>query len=138
MNYRCGGGIIQMSTICAVFFGGRRSADLLQLLNVEAKNENTCVVLVFCSLTFEWMRRNCKMIYACVVTKATVASTFIPFFSGIFLPVFRGTRYIDGGFTDNCPSIDEHTITVNPFCGESDICPIDDTSHLIHVSCCYG
>lgn len=35
---------------------------------------------------------------------------------------------------DNCPAIDEHTITVTPFCGESDICPSDGNSQVIHVS----
>jgi len=30
--------------------------------------------------------------------------------------------------------LDENTITVSPFCGESDICPRDkDASRLIHV-----
>lgn len=51
-------------------------------------------------------------------------------------PKFRGVRYMDGGLSDNLLVLDEHTITVSPFCGESDICPRDkDTSRLIHVLC---
>lgn len=65
---------------------------------------------------------------------ALLCSAFIPFFSGIILPKFHGVRYMDGGFSDNLPTLDENTITVSPFCGESDICPRDDSSQLFHVS----
>ena len=41
---------------------------------------------------------------------------------------------MDGGFSDNLPTLDENTITVSPFCGESDICPRDISSQLFHVS----
>lgn len=41
---------------------------------------------------------------------------------------------MDGGFTDNLPALDQHTITVSPFSGENDICPVDDSAHLFHVS----
>lgn len=40
---------------------------------------------------------------------------------------------MDGGFSDNLPVIDENTVTVSPFCGESDICPRDPSSQLFHV-----
>lgn len=40
---------------------------------------------------------------------------------------------MDGGFSDNLPTLDENTITVSPFCGESDICPRDLSSQLFHV-----
>lgn len=68
------------------------------------------------------------------------ASCFIPFFSGILPPKFQGVRYMDGGFSDNLPTLDENTITVSPFCGESDICPRDDSMQLFHVSTfvCYN
>ncbi|KAI4472420.1 hypothetical protein M0802_016842 [Mischocyttarus mexicanus] len=65
--------------------------------------------------------------------QALLASSFIPFFSGILPPRFHGIRYIDGGFSDNLPTLDENTITVSPFCGESDICPRDTSSQLFHV-----
>ena len=35
--------------------------------------------------------------------------------------------YPDGGYSDNLPVLDGHTITVSPFCGGSDICPQDDS-----------
>lgn len=66
--------------------------------------------------------------------QALLASAFIPFFSGLIPPKFHGVRYMDGGFSDNLPTLDENTITVSPFCGESDICPRDDSSQLFHVS----
>ncbi|XP_066141434.1 1-acylglycerol-3-phosphate O-acyltransferase Pnpla3-like isoform X2 [Euwallacea fornicatus] len=66
--------------------------------------------------------------------QALLASAFIPFFSGLFPPKFKGTRYMDGGYSDNLPTLDENTITVSPFCGESDICPRDDSSQLFHIN----
>ncbi|XP_031840225.1 brummer isoform X2 [Nomia melanderi] len=66
--------------------------------------------------------------------QALLASAFIPFFSGLFPPRFHGIRYMDGGFSDNLPTLDENTITVSPFCGESDICPRDVSSQLFHVN----
>ncbi|XP_076178964.1 brummer isoform X1 [Ptiloglossa arizonensis] len=66
--------------------------------------------------------------------QALLASTFIPLFSGLLPPRFHGIRYMDGGFSDNLPTLDENTITVSPFCGESDICPRDISSQLFHVN----
>lgn len=65
---------------------------------------------------------------------ALLASAFIPIFSGLIPPKFKGVRYMDGGYSDNLPTIDENTITVSPFCGESDICPRDDSSQLFHIN----
>ena len=55
-----------------------------------------------------------------------LASAFIPIFSGWLPPRYRGVRVIDGGYSDNSPILDQHTVTVSPFCGNSDICPQDD------------
>ncbi|XP_061706231.1 1-acylglycerol-3-phosphate O-acyltransferase Pnpla3-like isoform X5 [Cydia pomonella] len=66
--------------------------------------------------------------------QALLASCFVPVFSGVLPPRFHGIRYMDGGFSDNLPVLDENTITVSPFCGESDICPRDLSSQLFHVS----
>ncbi|XP_050303227.1 1-acylglycerol-3-phosphate O-acyltransferase Pnpla3-like isoform X3 [Anthonomus grandis grandis] len=66
--------------------------------------------------------------------QALLASSFIPIFSGLFPPKFKGVRYMDGGYSDNLPTLDENTITVSPFCGESDICPRDDSSQLFHIN----
>ncbi|XP_047989430.1 1-acylglycerol-3-phosphate O-acyltransferase Pnpla3-like isoform X1 [Leguminivora glycinivorella] len=66
--------------------------------------------------------------------QALLASCFVPVFSGMLPPRFHGIRYMDGGFSDNLPVLNENTITVSPFCGESDICPRDLSSQLFHVS----
>ncbi|KAK7075006.1 Patatin-like phospholipase domain-containing protein 2 [Halocaridina rubra] len=66
--------------------------------------------------------------------QACICSAFIPGFSGWASPTVRGVRYIDGGFTDNLPEVDIHTVTVSPFGGEADICPKDNTAGLLTVS----
>ncbi|XP_065359202.1 1-acylglycerol-3-phosphate O-acyltransferase Pnpla3 isoform X2 [Calliphora vicina] len=68
------------------------------------------------------------------VLQALLCACFIPGFSGILPPRFRGVRYMDGAFSDNLPILDENTITVSPFCGESDICPRDQSSQLFHLN----
>ena len=65
---------------------------------------------------------------------ALLCACFIPGFSGLLPPKFHGIRYMDGAFSDNLPILDENTVTVSPFCGESDICPRDDTAQIFHVS----
>ncbi|KAK7892104.1 hypothetical protein WMY93_024067 [Mugilogobius chulae] len=40
-------------------------------------------------------------------------------------------RYVDGGISDNLPQYElKNTITVSPFCGESDICPRDSSTNI--------
>lgn len=56
---------------------------------------------------------------------AIICSCFIPFYCGTTAPSFLGVQYWDGGITDNQPIVDANTITISPFCGESDICPPD-------------
>lgn len=68
------------------------------------------------------------------VLQALLCACFIPGFSGILPPKFRGVRYMDGAFSNNLPILDENTITVSPFCGESDICPRDQSSQLFHFN----
>ncbi|XP_069696120.1 uncharacterized protein bmm isoform X2 [Periplaneta americana] len=68
------------------------------------------------------------------LVQALLASSFIPVFSGLLPPKFHGVRYMDGGLSDNLPMLDENTITVSPFCGESDICPRDLSSQLFHIN----
>jgi len=67
--------------------------------------------------------------------QALLCACFIPGFSGILPPRFHGVRYMDGAFSDNLPTLDENTVTVSPFCGESDICPRDNSAQMFHVSC---
>ncbi|XP_032671654.1 1-acylglycerol-3-phosphate O-acyltransferase Pnpla3 isoform X2 [Odontomachus brunneus] len=66
--------------------------------------------------------------------QALMATSFVPLFCGLLPPRYHGVRYMDGGFSDNLPTLDENTITVSPFCGESDICPRDISSQLFHVN----
>ncbi|XP_014478777.1 PREDICTED: patatin-like phospholipase domain-containing protein 3 isoform X2 [Dinoponera quadriceps] len=66
--------------------------------------------------------------------QALMATSFVPLFSGLLPPRYHGVRYMDGGFSDNLPTLDENTITVSPFCGESDICPRDISFQLFHVN----
>lgn len=65
---------------------------------------------------------------------ALLCACFIPIFSGILPPRFHGVRYMDGAFSDNLPLIDENTVTVSPFCGESDICPRDNSWQMFYVN----
>lgn len=65
------------------------------------------------------------------ITKPTLL-IFIGF-SGILPPKFHGVRYMDGAFSDNLPLLDENTVTVSPFSGETDICPRDDSAQMFHV-----
>jgi patatin-like phospholipase domain-containing protein 2 len=41
---------------------------------------------------------------------------------------------MDGAFSDNLPTLDENTVTVSPFCGESDIAPRDNSPGMFHVN----
>lgn len=65
---------------------------------------------------------------------ALLCACFIPVFSGLLPPRFHGVRYMDGAFSDNLPLIDENTVTVSPFCGESDICPRDNSWQMFHLN----
>lgn len=43
-------------------------------------------------------------------------------------------RYVDGGLSDNVPSVTDDSITVSPFAGESDICPIDCSANFLIIN----
>ncbi|CEF59390.1 Patatin/Phospholipase A2-related domain and Acyl transferase/acyl hydrolase/lysophospholipase domain-containing protein [Strongyloides ratti] len=60
--------------------------------------------------------------------QAIICSCFIPFYCGRVPPKFRGEQYVDGGISLNQPIIDDNSITISPFSGESDICPMDEDS----------
>ena len=49
----------------------------------------------------------------------------------MFFVLFQ--RYVDGGLSNNIPILDDDTITVSPFAGESDICPCDISSNDMHI-----
>ncbi|KAL9955305.1 hypothetical protein ACROYT_G036611 [Oculina patagonica] len=69
------------------------------------------------------------------LVEALIASSYVPFYSGILPAKFRGKYYVDGGISDNLPQHfkEGETITVSPFSGESDICPKDSSSNDIHI-----
>lgn len=69
------------------------------------------------------------------LVEALIASSYVPFYSGIFPAKFRGKYYVDGGISDNLPQHfkEGETITVSPFSGESDICPKDSSSNDVHI-----
>lgn len=57
--------------------------------------------------------------------KALLASSFVPVYAGLNAVEFRGQKWIDGGFTDSLPILPVgRTVTVSPFAGLQDVCPI--------------
>nr|CAH0105739.1 unnamed protein product [Daphnia galeata] len=58
--------------------------------------------------------------------QALTCSCYLPFFFGLIPPKFRDVYYMDGGLSNNLVVLDEHTITVSYFSGESHICPQDN------------
>ncbi|KAM6960470.1 patatin-like phospholipase domain-containing protein 2 [Aplochiton taeniatus] len=65
------------------------------------------------------------------MVQACLCSAYIPVYCGLIPPTLRGVRYVDGGITDNLPQYElKNTISVSPFCGESDICPRDPSTNM--------
>ncbi|CAJ1087160.1 patatin-like phospholipase domain-containing protein 4 isoform X2 [Xyrichtys novacula] len=57
--------------------------------------------------------------------QALLASSFVPVYAGLKPMDFRGQKWIDGGFTDSLPILPVgRTITVSPFAGLQDVCPV--------------
>jgi len=57
-----------------------------------------------------------------------LASSFIPFVSGLSIPRYKGELVVDGCYSDNVPKFNGgNTITISPFSGDQDICPLDDS-----------
>lgn len=52
-----------------------------------------------------------------------LCSCFLPVFSGFRFPVFRGEKFMDGGFTNNLPITQTPSITISPFEALVDIGP---------------
>uniref|UniRef100_H3DAG8 PNPLA domain-containing protein n=1 Tax=Tetraodon nigroviridis TaxID=99883 RepID=H3DAG8_TETNG len=56
---------------------------------------------------------------------ALLASSYLPVYAGLKPVEFRGQKWIDGGFTDSLPVLPVgRTITVSPFAGVQDVCPL--------------
>ncbi|CAF3134331.1 unnamed protein product [Rotaria socialis] len=62
-----------------------------------------------------------------------ICSSFVPYWSGIIPPKFRGEYYWDGTLTNNNPIIDEETVLVSPFAGENDICPRNESGSFYSI-----
>ncbi|KAM3584864.1 uncharacterized protein V6R79_001409 [Siganus canaliculatus] len=57
--------------------------------------------------------------------QALLASSYVPVYAGLKAVEFRGQKWIDGGFTDSLPILPVgRTITVSPFAGMQDVCPV--------------
>ncbi|CAD5113547.1 DgyrCDS2709 [Dimorphilus gyrociliatus] len=68
------------------------------------------------------------------LVQCLLASSYVPHLTGTEPVDFRGSKYIDGGMTDNLPILDNglRTVTVSPFSGTQDICPEDGSSLNMH------
>lgn len=65
--------------------------------------------------------------------QALMCSAHVPLYSGLVPPTFRGVRYVDGGLSDNIPALNDETVSISPFSGESDICPLDNSANTLHI-----
>nr|XP_061812835.1 patatin-like phospholipase domain-containing protein 2 [Nerophis lumbriciformis] len=66
--------------------------------------------------------------------QALLCSCFVPFYSGVIPPTYRGVHYVDGAASDNLPRCHHRsTITVSAYAGESDLCPRANTPSLHQV-----
>ncbi|XP_061572023.1 patatin-like phospholipase domain-containing protein 4 [Cololabis saira] len=54
-----------------------------------------------------------------------LASSFVPVYAGLKPVQFKGQKWMDGGFSDSLPLLPVgRTITVSPFSGLQDVCPV--------------
>uniref|UniRef100_A0A8C1VJ78 PNPLA domain-containing protein n=1 Tax=Cyprinus carpio TaxID=7962 RepID=A0A8C1VJ78_CYPCA len=62
---------------------------------------------------------------------ALLCSCFVPVYSGVIPPQYKGEHYMDGGFTNIQPFEDSSpTLTISAFAGNMDICPCDTSTIL--------
>ncbi|XP_061630097.1 patatin-like phospholipase domain-containing protein 2 isoform X4 [Phyllopteryx taeniolatus] len=70
------------------------------------------------------------------LTRVLMCSCFFPVYCGFIPPSYRGQLYIDGALSNNMPLLEHpNTITVAPFCSESDISPKDGAWTAISIHC---
>ncbi|XP_061780814.1 patatin-like phospholipase domain-containing protein 2 isoform X1 [Nerophis lumbriciformis] len=63
-----------------------------------------------------------------------ICSCFFPFYCGFMPPSYRGELFMDGALSNNMPLFEQrNTITLAPFCSESDICPKDGAFTCVSV-----
>ncbi|XP_042210567.1 1-acylglycerol-3-phosphate O-acyltransferase Pnpla3-like [Homarus americanus] len=63
-----------------------------------------------------------------------LCSCFIPVFSGLNFPTFRGVKYMDGGFTNNLPVVQQPAITISPFDSIVDISPKNKEKKPVYIN----
>ncbi|XP_067841787.1 patatin-like phospholipase domain-containing protein 4 isoform X1 [Heptranchias perlo] len=64
-----------------------------------------------------------------------LASSYVPFYTGIKAVKYRGEAWIDGGLTNRLPILSNgQTVTVSPFSGKLDICPQDKGQSNLYVT----
>ncbi|CAL1282007.1 unnamed protein product [Larinioides sclopetarius] len=66
--------------------------------------------------------------------QALTCSCFIPVYCGYEPPEFNGVAYVDAALSNNSPWINEYTVSVAPFSGNSDICPENDGLFLTSLT----
>ncbi|KAK3855659.1 hypothetical protein Pcinc_037956 [Petrolisthes cinctipes] len=110
-------------------FRGVRYLDGVCSNNIPQLGDRTVTVSPFAGHVDICPRDRDQLLYT-----ALLCSAFIPGFSGWICPRVNGVRYVDGGFSNNLPEMDNHTVIVSPFCGEADICPHDPTAGLVTIN----
>ncbi|XP_060888853.1 patatin-like phospholipase domain-containing protein 4 [Labrus mixtus] len=66
--------------------------------------------------------------------QALLASSFVPVYAGLRPVEFKGEKWIDGGFTDSLPILPVgRTVTVSPFAGLQDVCPVHRGRYNHHL-----
>lgn len=124
-----------------------------KLCNVELEPQQISLKMRVLTYAFS---HSSAAIYILFV-QAIVASSYIPAYMGLDFPTYMGEvsvyllfrnqifnysflflfqKCVDGGLTNNLPYADEmHTITVSPFSGDFDICPMDPHKGRYNAGC---
>lgn len=68
------------------------------------------------------------------LVQVLLASCFVPVYAGVKPVEFQGQKWIDGGFTNSLPVLPVGcTITVSPFNGRQNICPVHKGRSNLHM-----
>ena len=106
-----------------------RLSDNKNVILTQFDSKQDLIQVNFCSVSSCY-----QMLTPLFFLQALLCACFIPPWSGIFPPKFHGVAYMDGGFSNNVIILDENTVTVNPFSGESDICPRESFNPTLTVN----
>ncbi|TRY77072.1 hypothetical protein TCAL_00026 [Tigriopus californicus] len=64
---------------------------------------------------------------------AVICSCYLPAFSGYEIPNYKNQSFLDGGFTNNQPTLSDKTLRVSPFASRSHICPVDEPAAYANI-----